>query len=188
MKLLISLFMLVSVSAFAEPIIIEIGGVRHQCTPVGNGNAASCFNAAYAGSFSRDESLKLCAGAYSDAPANCGNLAYKGRWNREESINLCIGATTNNGPVDCATLAYSGPFSSSESMDLCRNNGSERTATCALEAYKGPFSKEEAIRMCKNPRFAEEKSLRSEKEYSKTEMRALIEETNVKAFERKEYK
>jgi hypothetical protein len=188
MKFLISLFMLVSFSAFAEPVIIEIGGVRHQCTPVGSGNAATCFNSAYGGSFSKDQALRLCAGAYSDAPANCGNQAYRGRWSREESINLCIGSTSNSGPVDCANLAYSGPFSSSESMDLCSRNGSERTATCALEAYRGPFSKEEAISMCKNPRFAEEKSLRSDKEYSKIEMRALIEETNVKAFEKKEYK
>lgn len=187
MKFLVSLFMFVSVSAFAEPIIIEIGGVRHQCTPIGNGNAASCFNIAYA-SFSREEALRLCAGAYSDAPANCGVQAYRGRWSRDESINLCIGSTTNTGPIDCANLAYNGPFSSSEALDLCSRNATERTAACALEAYRGSSSKEEAIRMCKNPRFAEEKSLRSEKEYSKEEMKALIEATNVKAFERKEYK
>lgn len=66
-------------------------------------------------------------------------------------------------------------------------NGSKRNAVCAMEAYSGPFSKEEAISMCKNPRFADEKSV-SEKQYSKVELMKLIEETNIKAFERKEYK
>lgn len=188
MKLLVSLFMFVSFSTFANSIIIDIGGVRHECTPMGNSNPTQCFNVAYAGVYSKDEALRLCAGAYSDAPARCGAKAYAGRYSKAESIELCIGSTTDAGPVECADLAYSGPFSLAQSIELCRMNGSKRNATCAMEAYSGPFSKEEAISMCKNPRFTDEKSLRSEKEYSKLELMKLIEETNIKAFERKEYK
>lgn len=188
MKSLILLFSFLSFNVFAESIIIDIGGVRHECTPVGNGNPAQCFNVAYAGIFSKDEALRLCAGAYSDAPAKCGAKAYAGRYSKAESIELCIGSTTDAGPVECADLAYNGPFSSAESIELCKGNGSKRNATCALDAYAGPFSKEEAVRMCKNPRFTDDKSLRSEKVFSKEEINALIEATNLKAFERKEYK
>lgn len=112
MKLLASFFMLVSFSAFADGIIIDIGGVKHECTPIGNGNPTQCFNVAYAGIYSKDEALRLCAGAYSDAPAKCGAKAYAGRYSKAESIELCIGATTDADPVECADLAYSGPFSS----------------------------------------------------------------------------
>lgn len=188
MKLLASLFMLVSFSAFADSIIIEIGGVRHQCTPMGNSNPAQCFNVAYAGIYSREEALRLCAGSFTDAPAKCATRAYAGRYSRTESIDLCIGSTTDAGPVECADLAYSGPFSNSESIELCRLNGSKANVTCALEAYSGPFSKEESINMCKSARFTDEKAMRSEKQYSKVELMKLIEEANLKAFEKKEYK
>ena len=170
----------------ADSVIIDIGGVRHQCTPIGNGNAVQCYNTAYAGPFSIDESMALCAGAFNEAPAKCGIEAYRGRYSKSESILLCTGATSNTGPIDCANLAYNGPFSKDESLDLCSHNGSERTAVCAIDAYRGPFSKADAIKMCKNPRFAEDKM--NEKNYSKEELGALIEEANLKAFEKKEYK
>lgn len=187
MKKLLSLLALFSVTAFAaEPIIIDIGGVRHSCTPIGNGNAVQCYQKAYSGPFSKDEAMALCSGAFNEAPALCGIEAYRGRFSKSESILLCTGATTNTGPIDCANLAYNGPFSKAESLDLCSHNGTERTAVCAIDAYHGPFSKEDAIKMCKNPRLAEDKM--SVKQYSKEELNALIEEANLKAFERKEYK
>lgn len=188
MKFVALFFMLVSYSAFADSVIIEIGGVKHECSPIENGNPSQCFNVAYAGIYTKGEALRLCAGAYSDSPAKCGAKAYAGRYSKTESIELCIGTTTDIGPVECADLAYSGPFSSAQSIELCRMNGSKRNAICAVEAYSGPFSKDEAISMCKNPRFIDEKSARSEKQYSKVELMKLIEETNLKAFERKEYK
>ena len=176
-------------SAFAtEAVIIDIGGVRHQCTPVGNGNAVQCYQTAYNGPYSKDEAMLICAGAWSEAPAKCGIEAYSGRFSKAESITLCQGSTTETGPIDCANLAYNGPFSKTESLNLCSNNGSERTAVCAMEAYQGPFSKEEAIKMCKLPRQALDKLWMSEKKYSKKELDILIEEVNLKAFERKEYK
>lgn len=189
LKLILAFFMFFSVNAFtAEAVIIDIGGVRHQCTPIGNGNAVQCYQTAYNGPYSKDEAMLICAGAWSEAPAKCGIEAYRGRFSKAESISLCQGATTDTGPIDCANLAYNGPFSKTESLSLCSNNGSERTATCALEAYQGPFSKEEAIKMCKNSRERLDKSLMSEKQYSKEELSVLIEEVNLKAFERKEYK
>lgn len=183
MKLFLIFTMLFSLNAMAEPIIIDIGGIRHECSPVGNGNSTQCFKVAYAGNYSKEESLRLCAGAYSDAPARCAAKAYLGRFSKAESIDLCIGATTNTGPVDCADLAYSGPFSSAQSMELCRQNGSRRNVTCALEAYRGPFSRDEAIEMCKNPRFVKEHSMRSENEYSDSELLNLIKEANNKLNE-----
>lgn len=187
MKSLVTLLVLFSANLFAaDPVIIDIGGVRHSCTPIGNGNAVQCYQKAYNGPFSKDEAMSLCAGAFNEAPALCGIEAYRGRFSKSESILLCTGATSNTGPNDCANLAYNGPFSKAESLDLCSHNGSERTAVCAIEAYHGPFSKEEAIKMCKNPRLAEDKM--SLKQYSKDELNQLIEEANLKAFERKEYK
>ncbi|MBC7714597.1 MAG: hypothetical protein H7177_14725 [Rhizobacter sp.] len=187
MKFLLAFFLFATSQAYtAEPIIIEIGGVRHQCTPIGNGNPAQCYNTAYSGPFSRDEALTLCQGAFNDSPAKCGIEAYRGRFSKSESILLCTGATTDTGPVDCANLAYSGPFSKDESLDLCSHNATERTATCAIDAYHGPYSKADAIKLCKNPRLAEEKM--NDKRFTKDELNTLIEEANLKAFEKHEYK
>lgn len=194
MKFLLSALMIFSFNAFAaNSIIIDIGGVRHECLPMEMGNPAECYNTAYRGPFSKDESMQLCSGSYSDAPANCGISAYRGRFSKTESIQLCMGATSDNGPVDCANLAYNGPFSSTESIRLCSGNGSERTAVCALEAYRGPYSKEESIKMCKRSQFSDDSALRSSKhviseKMSKEALNSLIEEANLKAFERKEYK
>jgi hypothetical protein len=194
MKSFLLFFVLFSTHLFAgDSIIIDIGGVRHQCTPINTGNPTECFNAAYGGPFSRDEAMTLCRGAYSDAPAQCGILAYRGRFSKEQSINLCIGSTTNTGPIDCANVAYSGPFSVEESLKLCSHNGTERMAVCALEAYRGPYSKEEAIEMCRNPYFSEEEKLNSVnkikvKNISKQELNAIIDDANSKAIQRKEYK
>lgn len=186
MKILFTLLALVSFNVFAAaPVIIDIDGVRHQCTPMNPGNPTQCFNTAYSGPFSRDEAMKLCAGAYSDAPAQCAILAYRGRYSKDESIKLCIGSTTNTGPIDCANVAYAGPFSKEESLKLCSHNGSERTGVCAIEAYRGPYSKEEAIDMCRNPYFEGDKN---RKLHTKEELNLIIDEANSKAIQRKEYK
>lgn len=168
----------------SAPIIIDIDGVRHQCTPMNSGNPTECFLAANAGPFSRDEAMKLCAGSYSDAPAQCAIQAYRGRYSKEESIRLCTGATTNTGPIDCANVAYSGPFSKEESLKLCSHNGTERIGVCAIEAYRGPYTKEEAIEMCRNPYYAKNKT----PAMSKETLNQIIDEANSKALQRREYK
>jgi hypothetical protein len=187
MKWLLTSVMLLSFSAFAEnftrDVIIDIDGVRHQCTPIGN-NPLSCIQTAYSGPFSRDEATRLCAGAYDDSPALCGMEAYRGIFSKEEAIQLCLKATST-GPGMCAQLAYNGPFSKTQAIDLCRNNGSERRAVCALDAYRGVYSKEEAIAMCKEVRFNEKGLV---KDFNKDELTQLIQEANIKAFEKKEYK
>lgn len=189
MKSFLLFFVLLSSHLFAaDSIIIDIGGVRHQCTPINSGNPTECFNAAYGGPFSRDEAMSLCRGAYSDAPAQCGIMAYHGRYSKEQSINLCIGSTTNTGPVDCANVAYSGPFSLDESLKLCSHNGTERIAVCAVDAYRGPYSKEEAIEMCRNPYFAGDEKQMFVKKISKEELNTMLDEANQKAIQRKEYK
>ena len=188
MKYLMPIFILFLNNAFANPVIIDIGGVRHACTPIEQGNPNECIDIAYKGPFSRSESLDLCAGSYDKSPATCAIEAYRGRYSRAESLTLCKGSTTETGPIDCANLAYNGPFSNAESIELCSHNGSDRTAVCALDAYRGPYSKIEAINLCKNPSVAFQKSMNQPQALSKEKIRELIEETNLKAFERKEYK
>lgn len=182
-----SLFMLFSLNSFAD-VVVEIGGVRHQCTPMSaDGNPVSCADRAYRGPFSREESMALCVGAFNEAPADCAIEAYKGVFSKTESLALCKGATTT-GPYLCANLAYRGPFSKEETLRLCSNNASEATATCAIKAYRGPYSKEEAIKMCKRPGSFTDKSLISERTYSKEEINQMVKEANIKAVELKEYK
>jgi hypothetical protein len=177
---------LFSTHADARSVIIDIGGVRHQCTPMNNGNPFECIETAYRGPFSRSESETLCAGAFSSSPALCAIEAYRGRFSKSDSINLCIGATTDNGPIDCANAAYNGPFSLSESLEICSNNGSERNAVCAIKAYSGSYSKAEAIKICKSTNFLDEKEMAFN--VSKSEFDRLIKAANEKAVRNGEYK
>ena len=151
------LLFLISTSAcfaFADAFYIDKDGIRYLCQPESQtspGGAADCVNLAYSGPFSKDESIKLCAGAKSVAPAQCATKAYAGPFSKTESLALCVGAKTI-GPADCAVKAYAGPFSKIESLNLCAKNGSVANADCAIKAYAGPYSKEEAISLCKeNP-------------------------------------
>lgn len=188
MKIFIPICLLFLSTAFANPIIIDIDGVRHSCNPIGSGNPLECVDLAYKGPFSRSESIELCAGSVTKAPAVCANQAYRGRYNISESISLCKDSTTETGPIDCANLAYNGPFSTAESIELCSHNGDERTAVCALNAYRGPYSKSEAIVICKMPINTFDKTIQTTQKISKEKLRKLIKETNIKAFKNKEYK
>lgn len=140
-----------SLCSFADTIIVDLNGVKHSCSPMqGNGgNASTCATAAYNGPFSREESVRLCQGAFSDAPAKCAIAAYNGPYTKEEAVTLCQGAYST-GPTECAVKAYNGPFSKVESVTLCSHaSASVETASCAINAYNGPYSKEEAINLCK---------------------------------------
>jgi hypothetical protein len=139
-------------SAFADSFDIIRDGRTYRCEesgPRNPGDAQACADEAYRGPFSREESLRLCAGARSTAPASCANDAYRGPFSKEESINICIGSSSNS-PSDCAKRAYAGPFSKDESVRLCSRNGTLAHADCAIKAYAGPYSKEEAIQLCSN--------------------------------------
>ena len=85
-------------------------------------------------------------------------------------------------------MAYAGPFSKEESLKLCSHNGSERIGVCAIEAYRGPYTKAEAIDMCKNPYFHSNKDNQNSIALTKEALNLMIDEANVKAIERKEYK
>ena len=121
----------------------------------GSGTSGSdCATKAYSGPFSREESISLCRGANSEAPAECGILAYSGPFSRTEAVQICTGAYSTD-PAECASKAYSGPFSKEESVRLCARSGSIDNADCAIKAYSGPYSKEESITLCStNPRIA----------------------------------
>jgi len=139
--------------AFADSFTVIQDGKEYLCSetsPTSPGQARPCVDKAYAGIFSREESIRLCQGARSTAPAECAASAYAGIFSREESIQLCIGAQTNTGPSDCAKSAYAGIFSREESLRLCERNGTLQTAECAKSAYAGPYSREEAIQLCKS--------------------------------------
>lgn len=145
--IVLSLF---SFSALAQVIDIDINGRPYSCTPRSNGggNQIECVEVAYAGPFTRDESMRLCAGARNDGPARCALKAYAGPFTRDESLNLCTGAYSV-GPADCVIKAYAGPFTRDESLRLCSSPySSVATADCALRAYSGPYTREESIRMC----------------------------------------
>lgn len=137
-------------SAFADSFYIDKDGIRYLCEPINEspGNVTECVNLAYSGPFSKAESMQLCTGAKSVAPAQCATKAYAGPFSKTESITLCTGARSI-GPFECASKAYAGPFSKTESLSLCAKNGSIAHADCAIKAYAGPYSKEEALAMCK---------------------------------------
>ncbi len=170
--------MLISLNAFANPIIIEIGGVKHVCNPIDAGSAGQCILTAENGPFSREEATRLCLGAYNDAPARCAIEAYGGIFSREQSIAVCTGATSTS-PIQCVNTAYNGPFTIDESVRLCTNDGTQSTAVCALEAYSGKYSKEEAIDLCRNRRSYN---------ISKEELAKLTKKANLKAFGKSDYK
>jgi hypothetical protein len=149
---LISLVILQSQTVFADSFSLVKDGKNYLCTSTdarNPGAGAECASEAYAGPFSKDESIRLCAGANSTAPAKCAVKAYSGPFSKEEAISLCIRAQTI-GPIDCANRAYAGPFSKVESLNLCSGNGTLANAECAIKAYSGAYSKEEALRLCKN--------------------------------------
>lgn len=110
---------------------------------------ATCAQTAYNGPYSKSEAIQLCKRAVSNAPIDCASEAYSGPFSRDESIRLCAQAHTK-GPVECAKKAYNGPFSRDESIELCAFNGELANAECAIKAYSGPYSKTEAVRMCKS--------------------------------------
>lgn len=158
MRLFIAVFLfcVTAEAVHAQRVDTIINGRRYTCHPADNGplppppprDPSLCANTAYAGPFSRDESLRLCEGAYDDSPARCAIKAYAGPFSKDESINLCTRAYSV-GPADCAIKAYAGPFSKTESLQLCGSPYADvATADCAIRAYQGPYSREESIRMC----------------------------------------
>lgn len=188
MKLFLLSLLLFSVNVFAQTLEIEIRGVRHSCTPIGNGSGAvSCVDLAYRGPFSKEEAFRLCQGAYNEMPARCATRAYNGSFSKEEALQMCTRAVSE-GVVDCAEAAYRGPFSKEESLRLCSHpRASLQTAQCALEAYRGPYSKEEAISLCQIPRRRDHFKGTSFTA-SKDQLDELIKEANLKAFRLNEYK
>ncbi len=180
----------ITVSAEAQPINIDIDGRPCSCVPTGggsqpSGDASQCATTAYAGPFSREESIRLCAGSRSDDPAKCAIAAYNGPFSREEAISICTRAYTT-GPAECAIKAYAGPFSRTESVTLCSFPHADlTTAQCAINAYSGPYSREEAINLCRH----KNKSLNGEtKLLSKNEANLLLIEAKEKAFREGNYK
>ena len=157
MKFLSAVFLLSLFSNFAlaQQVETTIDGETYLChpaqtsRPTSAGNAIDCINMAYAGPFSREQSVTLCQGARNTGPALCAIKAYAGPFSMEESLRICQGARSA-GPVDCFMTAYAGPFSREESLNLCKNNphASAQTAQCAIQAYAGPYSREEALRLC----------------------------------------
>lgn len=125
-------------------------GAEPRCDerPSDPNGANRCAERAYSGPFSRDEALRLCAGARNEAPAHCAVKAYRGPYTKDESIALCAQATTNDGPIDCAATLFRGPFSREEALRACRRDGDLARAECVVKAYRGPYTKEEAIELC----------------------------------------
>lgn len=153
MKLLLTIGVLLG-GAFAQADSFTIirDGKNYLCEEqnpvIDPGGNLRCVDKAYSGPFSKDEALRLCAGAHDESPALCAIKAYSGPFNRDESLQLCIGARSV-GPAECAVKAYSGPFNRAESLDLCQR-GTLANVECAIKAYAGPYSREEAIRLCKS--------------------------------------
>ena len=134
-----------------DPFDLVQEGIRYHCVsePVDPGGILACVDMAYAGPFSREEAIALCAGATSTAPAVCAFQAYAGPFTKIQSLLLCTHAVSA-GPAECAAKAYSGPFSKDESVTLCQERGSVANAECAVRAYAGPYTKEEAIKLCRS--------------------------------------
>jgi hypothetical protein len=165
----------------AAPVIIEINGVRHSCLPIQDTDPDACFDMAYRGPFSKEDSMIICEGAFSDAPALCAIKAFS-RFSRQESIDLCRGAYSI-GPAECVEAAYAGPFSRTESFSLCSSPGATlQTAQCAIRAFMR-HTKEESIRLCK-ARSLNEKSVA----VTFKDLDELIVKANLKAFANGDYK
>jgi hypothetical protein len=183
--LLLALFVFSALPLHAQTVETIINGQRYLCTPQAQdpGGAGRCADVAYRGPFSREEALRLCQGARSDAPAQCALQAYRGPFSTAQAIELCTGAFTP-GPSECALIAYRGPFSVIQALELCSHPAaSAATAQCALDAYRGPYTVEEAISLC---RF--QKSDVSAERISKSLLEELIIEGNRKAVLNNEYK
>ena len=146
-------------SANADSFNLIKDGKNYLCTqtdtpvppppPPDNGAAIACGNKAYAGPFNREESIRLCAGAYDVGPADCGIRAYAGPFSKGEAVQLCTGTRKFTGPADCGIKAYAGPFNKDESVRLCAVTGTVQAAECAISAYAGPYNKEEAVQLCR---------------------------------------
>lgn len=184
----LTLLVLLALSSFsisAQTVETIINGQRYLCTPQAQdpGGAGRCADVAYRGPFTREEALRLCQGARTDAPAQCALQAYRGPFTTEQAIALCSGAFTI-GPVECALTAYRGPFTITQALELCSHPAaSAATSQCALDAYRGPYSVEEAISLCRLRKSNEE----SER-LSKRLVEELIIEANRKAVLNNEYK
>lgn len=151
MKLAIVLSVLFgALVAQADSFTIIRGGNEYLCQQVQNrpdpNVQVRCANRAYNGPFSKDQAMRLCQGALSEAPADCGIRAYNGPFAAEQAVELCREAT-GTGPADCGIRAYNGPFSQVQALRLCRRTGTVQNADCAIQAYS-PYSAEEAIRLC----------------------------------------
>ena len=137
----LSLLVLLALSSFsisAQTVETIINGQRYLCTPQAQdpGGAGRCADVAYRGPFTRQEALRLCQGARTDAPAQCALQAYRGPFTTEQAIALCSGAFTI-GPVECALTAYRGPFTITQALELCSHPAaSAATSQCALDAYR----------------------------------------------------
>jgi hypothetical protein len=186
--ILIIVLSLISSMTLAQNLEIEIGGVRHSCTPLNSGNGRfSCIEAAVRGPFSTSEVERICEGAYSDAPARCAIRAYRGFLTKDESLNLC-GKALSEGPIECVEVAYRGPYTRSEALELCSNpRASVQNAQCAMRAYQGAYSREESIRLCKAQYNYGQKML-SIQLINKNELEKLIHNVNLKAFQLNDYK
>lgn len=191
MKFVITTLILISsFIASAQTLEIEIGGVRHSCTPIGSGpgpGRLDCIEAAYNGPFTRDEAHRICEGAFSDAPARCALRAYRGPLTRDESIRLCSRAFSE-GPIECVEVSYRGPFTRDEALSLCSHpRATAQNAHCALRDYQGPYSREESIRLCKVQGPYGLKNVHQTK-LDKSEVEELVPKANLKAFQLTEYK
>ena len=182
------ILIIVSSISFAQTLEIEIGGVRHSCTPIGSGpGRLTCIETAYNGPFTRDEAHSLCEGSYTDAPARCAIRAYRGPLTRDESLSLCRRAYSE-GPVECVEIAYRGPFTREEALSLCSNpRATAQNAHCALRAYQGPYTREESIRLCKTQMKSNSLAFLNG-QLEKNEEEELIRKANIKAFQLNEYK
>lgn len=184
--ILMALIISQSQDVLADSFSIVKDGKNYLCTsaePRNPGAGAECASEAYAGPFSKDESMLLCAGASSTAPAKCAAQAYSGPCSKQEAISLCTRAQTT-GPVDCFTKAYAGPFSKDESLSLCRDNGSLANADCALKAYAGPYSKAEALRLCKNEPQLMMRSLNLMQQSPEIQQKVMLMKMNIPALAR----
>lgn len=145
--LLVAMF--ISLDVFGLEIIYD--GETYQCEKIDTNSgvaADSCANLAYSGPFSTAQSIELCKGANSIAPAECAIKAYSGPFNTTQALELCKKAQSI-GPVECAIDAYSGPFNTNQAIELCKLNGTLARSKCARQAYAGPYSTAESIDLCK---------------------------------------
>lgn len=153
MKPFIFLIIIFSIStAFADSFHIVKNGQEYLCSSVSAPSPdalEACFSKAYSGIFSREESLSVCQGARSTAPADCLKRAYSGIFSRGEAIQLCRGTRSEKGPVECFNKVYSGAFSKAEAMEVCSGDATIGNADCLFKAYAGRYSKNEAIEICK---------------------------------------